>query len=74
VQAKRLRSRAALTDIEPLIKPLLKPVVEPVIERLDRSEKLLRELKAALDIQFKRIAQIQAQLDILAASLDKRRR
>jgi hypothetical protein len=51
------------------LRPLLKPAVEPVIERLDRHEKLLAEVKAALDVQFKRTAEIQARLDILIAVL-----
>ena len=51
------------------LRPLLKPVVEPVIERLDRHEKLLADMKAALDVQFKRTAEIQAQLDLLIARL-----
>lgn len=54
------------------IKPLLKPVVEPVLVGLDRNETLLLELKAALDTQFKRTAQIQAPLDRLVASLESR--
>ena len=51
------------------LRPLLKPVVEPVIERLDRHERLLADMKAALDVQFKRTAEIQAQLDLLIARL-----
>ena len=54
------------------LRPLLKPVVEPVIVRLDRTEKLILEMKAALDLQFTRTAQIQAQLDILVARLSTR--
>lgn len=57
------------------LKPLLKPVVEPVLSRLDRTERLLVDMKAALDIQFQRTASIQAQLDRIAARLlarDKR--
>jgi hypothetical protein len=54
-------------------RPLLKPVVEPVIERLERTEKLLIEMKAALDVQFKRTAEIQAQLDVLVARFNKLR-
>jgi hypothetical protein len=45
----------------------MKPLVEPVVARLDRHEQLLLDLKSALDIQFKRIAAIQAQLDHLIA-------
>ena len=55
------------------ILPLLKPVVQPVLSRLDRHEQLLEELKTALDLQFKRTAQIQAQLDQLLANFSKTR-
>ena len=58
--------------LAPVIKPLLEPVVEPVLTRLDRHEKLLEEVKTALDVQFKRTAAIQAQLDQLAATLSRR--
>lgn len=54
------------------LKPLLKPVVEPVLTRLDRTERLLVEMKSALDIQFKRTAAIQAQLDRIAVRLKGR--
>jgi len=53
------------------IKPLIEPIVEPVLERLDRHEDLLMELKEALDIQFKRTAEMQAQLDKITAMLAK---
>ena len=55
--------------LKPIVKPLLKPVVEPVLERLDRHEELLSEIKAALEIQFKRTAELQAQLDRITALL-----
>lgn len=74
MRAKPRPPRAAPSEILPFIKPLLEPVVEPVLERLDRNEKLLLELKAALDIQFRRTAQIQAQLDGLVARFAKRRK
>jgi hypothetical protein len=64
----------SIKEIVRIVKALLEPVVEPVLSRLDRHEQLLEELKAALDIQFKRTAQIQAQLDHLIAELAKRRR
>ena len=54
------------------LRTLLKPVVEPVLTRLDRTEKLLAEVKSALDIQFRRTADMQAQLDRIAAHLSKR--
>ena len=53
------------------IKPLVEPLVEPVLERLDRHEELLRELREALEIQFKRTAEVQAQLDRITAMLAK---
>jgi hypothetical protein len=56
------------------LRPLLKPVVEPVIERLERHEKLLLEMKTALEVQFKRTAEIQAQLDVIVARFDKLRK
>jgi hypothetical protein len=51
-----------------LLKPLVKPIVKPVLERLDKHEEILLGLRDALDVQFKRIAQIQAQLDQLIAA------
>ena len=66
--ARRKPALVVLPDvIKPIIPILVKPIVKPVIERLDSHEKLLHEVKAALDIQFKRIAAIQAQLDHLVA-------
>ena len=58
--------------IGPLLRPLLTPLVEPVMIRLDRHEKLLEEVKDSLAVQFKRTADIQAQLDILLARLPKK--
>jgi hypothetical protein len=46
---------------------ILKPIIMPVVQRLDRHEQLLLDLKAALDVQFQRIAAIQAQLDQMMA-------
>ena len=63
------KKRPAPTISLARLKPLLKPVVEPVLTRLDRTERLLVEMKAALDIQFQRTAAIQAQLDRIAAGL-----
>ncbi len=60
--------RAIAAALKPLIPVVVKPVVQPVVARLDRHEELLRELKAALDVQFQRIASIQAQLDSLIAT------
>ena len=51
-----------------MIPALVNPIVEPVVDRLDRHEELLLELKSALDVQFRRIAAIQAQLDQLLAT------
>lgn len=55
--------------IKPLIKPLIRPIVEPIVTtvqtRLDEHEELLRAMKDSLDIQFKRIAEMQAQIDQL---------
>jgi hypothetical protein len=58
-------------------------LVEPVLARLERQERLLKELTATqermlgevaakLDLQFRRTATIQAQLDRLIATLSKR--
>jgi len=64
--------KAALAALKPLLKPLLPtviaPVVEPVVQRLDRHEELLLSLQASLDVQFQRIAAMQAQLDMLIAA------
>jgi hypothetical protein len=65
------KKRAVPTVPLTRLKPLLKPVVEPVLTRLDRTEKLLSEMKSALNIQFRRTAEIQAQLDIVLARLSK---
>lgn len=72
-QKRPSRAAPPLRQLAPVIKPLLAPVVEPVLARLDRHEQLLTELKAALEVQFKRTAAIQAQLDQLVAGLPKRR-
>ena len=64
---------AAIDALAPVIKPLVEPLVEPVLTRLDRHEQLLLEMKTALDVQFKRTAQIQAQLDQVVAGLSKTR-
>ena len=55
------------------LKPLIAPLVEPVLQRLDRHEDLLTEMKEALEIQFKRTADVQAQLDRITAMLAKSR-
>lgn len=57
--------------LAPVLKPLIRPVVEPVLTRLDRVEKLLEEMKTAADVQFKRTAAMQAQIDQLLAMLSK---
>jgi hypothetical protein len=56
----------------PSLKPVLKPLIEPVVVRLDNHEALLLEMKSTLDVQFQRIAAIQAQLDHLLASIRNR--
>ena len=56
------------------IAPAIRPAIEPVLSRLDRHGELLEELKTALDIQFKRTAAIQAQLDHLINKLLKGQR
>ena len=60
--------------LRPIVKPLLKPVVEPVLDRLDRHEELLTEMKAELEIQFKRTAEVQAQLDRIVSLLSEKSR
>ena len=57
--------KAVVAALKPLIPVVAAPLVEPVVERLDRHEELLLELKASLDVQFQRIAAIQAQIDTL---------
>lgn len=59
----------AIPALIPALKPALKPIIEPVVERLDRHETLLAEVKKTLDVQFRRIAAIQAQMDRLLAAL-----
>ena len=65
------RPPVLVDGLGPVIKPLLRPLVKPVLTRLDRHEQLLEELKAALEVQFKRTAAIQARLDHLIATLSK---
>lgn len=69
---KRRQSRPAAALAE--IAPLLKPVVAPVLSQLDRHAEMLEEIREAMQVQFKRTAQIQAQLDKLMASLAKKPR
>lgn len=57
--------KSIVAALKPLIPAVVAPVVEPVVERLDRHEELLLSLKAALEVQFQRIAAMQAQLDAL---------
>ena len=64
------RPTAVLTEIA----PLLKPVVAPVLSQLERHAELLDEIRDALQVQFKRTAQIQAQLDKLIATVAKKSR
>ena len=77
------RTRATSLVALRQLKPVLKPLVEPVLTRLERQERLLKELTATqdrllgevtakFDLQFKRTATIQAQLDRLIATLSKR--
>ena len=73
VKKSRRPTAPSVREIAPIIRPLLNPVVKPVLSRLDRHEELLRELKEALNIQFKRTAEIQAQLDQLIGALSKGR-
>jgi hypothetical protein len=42
-----------------------------VLRKLESHERSLADVRSALDIQFKRIAEIQAQLDIILAALEK---
>ena len=65
------RSASASPAIQ--LKPIIEPLVQPVLERLDRHEELLAELKEALEVQFKRTAEVQAQLDRITAMLAKSR-
>ena len=64
---KRTRTAGTRLPIAAIIPPLVKPIVEPVVKRLDRHEQLLLEMKSALGVQFTRIADMQAQLDLLIA-------
>ena len=55
--------------LKPVLKPILKPMIEPVVMRLDRHEDLLLQMKTTLDVQFQRIAALQAQMDHLLATI-----
>jgi hypothetical protein len=68
VAKKPLRRTSARPPRSSGIVPTLKPIIKPVVQRLDTHETLLLELKAALEVQFRRIAAIQAQLDQLLAT------
>ena len=70
--AKRRKSRPTTVLAE--IAPLLQPVVAPVLSQLDRHAEMLEEIRQALQVQFKRTAQIQAQLDKLIATVAKKAR
>ena len=70
--AKKKFDRVTKVVPVPALKPVLKPIIEPVVERLDRHENLLHELKNSLDVQFQRIAALQAQMDHLVASIRNR--
>jgi len=48
------------------------PSVRALVGRVDAHEKMLGELKNALEIQFVRIAQLQAQFDKLESAVGKR--
>jgi hypothetical protein len=72
VDKRGTRSPPDISSIAPVIEPLIKPLVEPVMIRLDRHEKLLEEVKDALAVQFRRTADMQAQLDILLTRLPKK--
>lgn len=45
--------------------------IHAILDRLDKQDQVLADLKEALHIQFKRIAEIQAQLDRFLAKLPK---
>jgi uncharacterized coiled-coil protein SlyX len=53
------------------VKPASTPSLRPLLLRLDIQDKTLLEMKAALAIQFERIAQIQAQLDKVLKVISK---
>jgi hypothetical protein len=48
------------------------PSLRTLVGRVDTLEKMLGELKNALEIQFVRIAQLQAQFDKLESAVGKR--
>ena len=67
----RSRAKGQRRPISAIIPPLVKPFVEPVVKRLDRHEQLLLDVKSSLEVQFTRIADMQAQLDLLIAAYRK---
>jgi hypothetical protein len=58
--------------LKPILPAVITPVVAPVMERLDRHEQLLLDVKRVLDVQFERIASMQAQLDLMIAERNRR--
>ena len=66
------KSRLPIAVPVRVLKPVLKPIIEPVVVRLDKHEELLHGVKAALDVQFQRIAALQAQMDHLIATIRNR--
>ena len=67
--AKKTLRRGLKAIPIPVLKPVLKPIIEPVVLRLDRHEDLLLQMKTTLDVQFQRIAALQAQMDHLLATI-----
>jgi len=59
--------------VRPTSKGKLAPTasLRPLLLRLDIQDKTLVEMKAALAIQFERIAQMQAQLDTVLKVISK---
>ena len=70
--SRRVVKVIPILALKPALKPVIKPLIEPVVLRLDKHEDLLFELKTALDVQFRRIAAMQAQMDHLIATLRNR--
>lgn len=52
--------------------PVVAAVVQPVSKRLSRIEDLLTEIRHEQDIKRKKIAALQAQLDELTESINRR--
>lgn len=68
------RRRTVRTVAVPVVLPILAKVVRPVATRLSRMEALLIEMRFEQDVQLKRMAALQVQIESVAVSVSRARR